>query len=252
MTARALVVQHTTTEGTGWLGEWLPAAGVELEVVRPHTGQPLPARLTDDALIVLGGPMGAYDDAAAPWLPATRDLLRQAVADATPVLGVCLGGQLLAAACGGRVERGPGGETGIGEVRLRSAAEDDPLLSGLPPVVPVLQWHFDAITALPPAAVWLAESAAYRHQAFRLGDRAWGVQFHVEAPATLVASWARSDAGQLTAAGLDVAAVVEGVRTSQPALVATWRPVVERWAGLVLAGSRGADATSAGRWTGRE
>lgn len=240
MTARALLVQHTTTEGPGWLAEWLPAAGVEFDVVRPYAGEPLPAAVGADALVVMGGPMGATDDRIAPWLPRTRELLRQAVAAAVPVLGVCLGGQLLAVACGGRVERGAAGpELGMGEIRLRPVAATDPLFSDLPPVVGAVQWHFDAVTELPADAVWLAESAAYRHQAFRIGERAWGLQFHIEAPVSTVAGWAGNDAAEVHAAGLEVERLIDRLAAAQPELTLTWRGVVERWAALVLDSPRG-------------
>jgi GMP synthase (glutamine-hydrolysing) len=237
VTARALVVQHTATEGPGRLAEWLPAAGVELDVVRPYAGEPLPASLdADGGLVVMGGPMGANDDDAAPWLPHTRELLREAVAAGVPVLGICLGAQLLAAACGGQVERGAAGpELGVGEVRLRPAATADPLLAGLPPVLRAVQWHYDAVTELPADAVWLAESAAYRHQAFRVGERAWGVQFHVETSTAMVAGWARNDAAELSAARLDPAELLGGLAEAQAELSATWGRVVGRWAALMPA-----------------
>lgn len=235
MTARALLVQHTATEGPGWLGEWLPAAGVELDIVRPYAGEPLPATVDAAALIVMGGPMGANDDDVAPWLPGVRDLLRWAVAAAVPVLGVCLGGQLLAAACGGRVRRGSAGpEFGVGEVRLRPAAATDPLLSELPPVVRAVQWHYDSVTELPPNAVWLAESAVYPYQAFRIGCRAWGLQFHVETSARMVAGWARNDAAELDATGLTAEQLLDQLAAAQPELTTTWQRVVERWAALVV------------------
>lgn len=241
MTARALVVQHTATEGPGWLAEWLPAAGVGLDIVRPYAGEPLPAALDAAGLVVMGGPMGANDDDAAPWLPHTRRLLAEAVADAVPVLGICLGGQLLAAACGGRVERGADGpELGVGEVRLRAAAAADPLLAGLPPVLRAVQWHYDVVTQLPADATWLAESTAYRHQAFRVGERAWGVQFHIETPEAMVAGWARNDAAELSAAGLDPAELLSRLAGAQAELTGTWGRVVGRWAALLsAAASRG-------------
>lgn len=234
MTARALLVQHTATEGPGWLGEWLPGAGLELEVVRPYAGEPMPSALDADALVVMGGPMGANDDDAAPWLPQTRRLLREAVAAAVPVLGVCLGGQLLAAACGGRVQRGPAGpEIGVQELRLRSLAGDDPLFADLPPVVRAMQWHYDEIVALPADAVWLAKSAAYPNQAFRVGKCAWGLQFHIETTVPMVAGWARNDAAEVRAARLDPTAVVDRLAAAEPELVATWRPLAERFTRVV-------------------
>ncbi len=135
-TARALVVTHSPTEGPGTLAEWFPAAGLELVVVDPWDGDELPTDPTAyDALIVLGGPQQAYDDSSAPWLPATKALLRAAVAERVPTLGICLGGQLLAEATGGRVAKGAEGiEAGarlggrdaerLAEVRLRVGVDE--------------------------------------------------------------------------------------------------------------------------------
>lgn len=233
MTARALVVEHTATAGAGWLGDWLPAAGLALDLVRPYAGERLPSLLDSQALVVLGGPMGANDDQAVPWLPGTRALLQRAVERSVPVLGVCLGGQLLAVACGGRVERGSSGpELGVETVRLLPAAAQDPLLLDLPPRAAAVQWHYDAVTELPAGATSLADSVAYPHQAFRVGDRAWGLQFHLEATPETVAGWARSDAAAVRAAGLHPDQVVRDITAAEPALTRSWRLVAERFAAL--------------------
>src|SRR3954454_15965987 len=163
--ARALIVQHTPTEGLGWLQEWLPDAGVHVHPIHPYLGHRVPPSVEGDALVVLGGPMGCMDDDVAGWLPAVRTLLRTAVDDGVPTLGICLGAQLLAATTGGYVERGAlGPELGLDHVDV--AVPDLLLLSGR---LPVVQWHFDAVTTLPPGAVSLASSDRYMHQAFRVG-----------------------------------------------------------------------------------
>ncbi|HEU5033601.1 MAG TPA: type 1 glutamine amidotransferase [Mycobacteriales bacterium] len=188
--ARALIVQHTPTEGMGWFQEWLPAAGLDVHPIHPYLGHRVPASVEGDALIVLGGPMSAYDDARAPWLPSVRDLLGTAVADGVPTLGVCLGAQLLAVSCGGAVAAGASGpELGLGVVDVMTA---DELLAAGP--MPVVQWHFDTVTQLPADSVVLAGSTNYPVQAFRVGDVAWGLQFHVEATLPMVAEWAQADA----------------------------------------------------------
>ncbi|MBV9292897.1 MAG: type 1 glutamine amidotransferase, partial [Frankiales bacterium] len=94
--ARALVVQHTASEGLGWLQEWWPAVGLDVHPIHPYLGHRVPTLVEGDALVVLGGPMGAYDDTEAPWLPSVRALLATAVDDGVPTLGICLGAQLLA------------------------------------------------------------------------------------------------------------------------------------------------------------
>jgi GMP synthase (glutamine-hydrolysing) len=220
--AVALVVQHVDVEGPGRFAEWLPALGVELRTIHPYAGDPVPQSIDADALIVMGGPMGAYDDAAAPWLPAVRGLLAAATRDGVPALGICLGAQLLAVATGGRVERGANGpEIGLGEVVV--AASDQLFEAGS---IPVVQWHYDTVTELPPEATLLASSASYPVQAFRVGARAWGLQFHVEAAPELVADWARAErrdveelAAPLIAADAEVAAAGKAIATRFAGLV---------------------------------
>jgi len=188
--ARALVVQHTAQEGLGNLLEWLPAAGLDVHPIHPYLGHRVPPSVEGDALIVLGGPMGAYDDADAPWLPATRALLSTAIDDGVPTLGICLGAQLLAVAAGGEVHKGDAGpELGLGNVDVPFG--DELLSAGS---MPVVQWHYDAVTRMPEGAQLLASSETYRVQAFRVGDVAWGLQFHVEATEQMVREWARADA----------------------------------------------------------
>lgn len=132
-----------------------------------------------ERLVVMGGPMGADDDELHPFLARERELLARVVERGTPVLGVCLGAQLLASALGGRVYRGHGPEIGAGSVKLTAAAEADPLLGTVPGAeLPVFHWHGDTFD-LPDGATLLASSAAYPHQAFRHAN-AWGFQFHVE------------------------------------------------------------------------
>lgn len=233
--ARALVLTHTASESPGTLAAWLPAAGVELDVLEPWNGDELPGRVTEhDALIVMGGPQQAYDDRSAPWLRHTKELLRAAVADDLAVLGVCLGGQLLAEAMGGRVRAGADGpELGARLVAKRDAAVGDPVFGELTLSPVVVQWHWDAIVELPPGALLLAASPRYPHQAFRVGRAAYGLQFHVETPPDMVRGWAAADADGVRAAGLDPEAVAERAVDVLPEIEEVWRPAVERWAAAV-------------------
>lgn len=231
--ARALVVTHSPDEPPGTLDEWLPAAGLQLDVVEPWRGDALPARVTEHAaLVVMGGPQQAYDDRSAPWLRATKDLLRAAVADDVPVLGVCLGAQLLAEALGGRVELGAEGiEAGARLVAKRDAAWEDPLFAVVPLTPTVLQWHEDAIVELPPGAVLLASSPKYANQAFRVG-RAYGLQFHVEPREHTLRHWAADYPRRVLEAGQDPDALAERAIGELAEVEACWRPLVERFAEL--------------------
>lgn len=232
---RALVLTHTALETAGTLERWLPEAGLPFDVVNPWDGDPVPERVDEHvALVVLGGPQQAYDDASAPWLRATKDLLRAAHRDDVPVLGICLGAQLLAEALGGRVAKGAAGvEAGARLVAKRDAAWQDPLL-GVAPLTPtVIQWHEDAIHELPPGAVLLASSPKYDNQAFRVG-RSYGVQFHIEPTADIVRHWAVDSGAALLEAGLDPIATGERAVGELPEVEACWRPVVERFADLAL------------------
>lgn len=204
----ALVLQHEDACPADRLTGWLAESGVTVELCRPYAGDPVPERLDAGGLIVLGGHMGAADDSVAPWLPATRALLARNVAEAVPTLGICLGAQLLALACGGRVEVGAAGiEAGVVDVRWRPEAGTDPLLGGAP-VTAGPSMHLDEVVDLPPGAVWLADSARYRHQAFRVGDRAWGVQFHPEVSLPTFTGWARQHDPDWPGWGIDGDAVV--------------------------------------------
>lgn len=203
------MVEHQETCGLGELARWLPRFGLRPEPVRPYLGEPLPDRPA--ALLVLGGGMSAWQDDRAPWLPATRELLRRAVGDGVPTLGICLGAQLLTLACGGRVRpaaelAGAAPEVGVVELGVRAAG--DPLLGGLPGRVRAVQWHYDATAQPPPGAVVLAGSRDCRYQAYRLGERAWAVQFHPEATGESLTAWAASDPGGPAAAGTTIAAVL--------------------------------------------
>lgn len=240
---RLLVVRNDAEDDARRLGDWLAEAGAELHVVNADAGEALPPDLTGfDGLVVLGGAQTAYDvdgQPSAPWFPHLRALLRQAVSDRVATLGVCLGGQLLAGALGGRVEpAAEGPEIGAFLVAKRDVAQTDPLFAMLPFTPDVYQWHVDEITVLPPGAVLLASSPRVPHQAFRVGSRAWGVQFHIECDQPMLASWAAGDDGSLQRAGLDAETVLARCAAVEADVEEVWRPFAERF--VAVAAGRGA------------
>ncbi len=188
---RLLVLQPDADDPPARLGEWLTAAGAVLDVVKPYE-EPVPATLDGyQGVVCLGGAMSALDDAEHPWLADVRKLLSHAVSKRVPLLAICLGAQLLAAATGGQVRRSPAGpEVGVQLVAKRDAASGDPLFGDLPWTPDVLQFHEDEVGLLPPTALLLASSPKCANQAFRVGDRAYGVQFHIETTPDVVLGWA--------------------------------------------------------------
>ncbi len=202
---RAIVLQHTATEGPELIATALAERDIPMDVRLLHAGGAVPADLaSDEMLIVMGGPMGVGDvaDPRWPFLRQEIALLRKLVVRQAPVLGICLGSQLLAAGAGARVSPntrpGPDGkpvparEVGWGSVDL-IGGDHEPLLAGLPPHPLVLHWHGDTFD-LPIGAVRLASTDVCPNQAFRLGKRQIGLQFHCELEAQTIAVWAKEDA----------------------------------------------------------
>lgn len=229
-----LAVQQEDTAGPGLIGTRIEAAGIELDLRHAWRGDALPASLTDyDGLLVLGGSPGVGDVDEAPWLPTVADLLRQAVRNEVPTLAVCLGGQLLAAACGGKVAVAAAPQIGLSPLIARPAAAQDPLFKDLPEDARAVQWHWDEITELPPGAVPLLYCPDFPNQAYRLGPVVWGVQFHPEALPDTARLWARNDSDKLAKLGLDMTAVLAEIAAAEPALRKLWGRTADRWIEVV-------------------
>jgi len=182
-----LVLQHVDCEPPAAYEDVLIERGIGVERVLMADDAVLPCWRDFAGVIVMGGPLGAYETAKFAWLEPELALIREVATGGCPLWGVCLGAQLLAAALGARVWAGPRPEVGICQVDLTPAAGDDPVFGGLAGSFPALQWHADTFD-LPDGAVHLASSAQYPHQAFRVG-RAYGVQFHVEVGTDLAVQW---------------------------------------------------------------
>ncbi|WP_183101156.1 type 1 glutamine amidotransferase [Nocardioides pelophilus] len=216
---RVLVVQHEDECPPARLGTSLVDAGAELDVRRPYAGQELPADLAGhDALVVLGGGMGAGDDALHAWLTPTKQLLRAAARDAVPTLGICLGHQLIAVALGGTVGRNPRGrQVGVHHVGWTEAAAADPLLGGFASTGRVVQWNQDLVLDPPPGAVLLAATDLGEVQAMRFAPTVWGVQWHPEATPEIVRGWAAKEPGPRADDG------VAAVQAADTELELSWR-----------------------------
>ena len=228
-----LVVVPSDTDPPARLGEWLAAAGLELDERRLDADDALPADLNGHSgLVVLGGPQSALDDD--PRLAAVRELLRQAVDADLPTLAICLGAQLLAQVGGGIVRPGiDGPEVGATLVAKRDAADADPLFRPLPLTPDVLHFHHDEISQLPAGATLLASNPFYENQAFRLGRNVYALQFHIETTPEIVREWAGRDHVGVAASPYDRETICRLAEAAQPDQEETWAPFAARFADLV-------------------
>jgi GMP synthase (glutamine-hydrolysing) len=186
---RVLVLQHISCEHPGVFSEVMRERDVDQVPVELDEGEALPDWREFDAVLAMGGPMGAGEDADHAWLGPEKQLVRDAVEGGRAFLGVCLGVQLLAAALGARVYAAEQAEVGLLPVELTAEGRQDPLFAGLDDSLVSLQWHGDTYD-LPPGATRLAQSPQVPNQAFRAGERAYGVQFHLEVTGEMAREWA--------------------------------------------------------------
>ena len=205
------VVQHEPDEGPGTLG---PLLG-EHRLVKP--GDRVPERA--DALVVLGGGMSAQD------VPGEVRLVRRCLDEGKPVLGICLGSQVLALAAGGTVARAPRKEIGFYRVRLFG---NDPLFRGAPDDFVAFHWHGDAFT-LPKGAVPLASSTLTPLQAFRYGSNAWGVQFHLEIDLPVLQAMIASGGPELKSVGVEPDLLLLQAQRELPRIKPIATEVFSRW-----------------------
>lgn len=186
-----LVLQHLAVEHPGVFRDFLREDGFNWHTVELDQGEAIPDLEPFDVMIVMGGPQDTWQEDAFPWLKPEKAAIRRFVADmGRPYLGLCLGHQLLADALGGKVGPGSRPEVGALTITRTEAGREDPLLAGVPDTLEVLQWHGAEVQALPEGAVHLARSDVCEIQAFRYGQRAYGLQCHVEATRDTVGDWA--------------------------------------------------------------
>lgn len=190
MATDVLVLQHIACEPPGVFEQVMVERGGVIHRVELDEGEPLPDWREFGAIVAMGGPMSVNDERELPWLVEEKRAIAEAVAAGTPYWGACLGVQLLASSLGAAVSAGPLPEVGVLPVSLTAEGRADPVFASLPDSFATLQWHQDTFE-LPQAAVLLASSPAYPHQAFRVGRAAYGVQFHVEVSAEMAREWAQ-------------------------------------------------------------
>ena len=187
---RALAFRHVPFEGLGRIEPALGARDIAVDFADLYqAGAALPDIAAYDALIFLGGPMSVNDDL--PFLGREMELIREAVARRQPILGICLGSQLIARALGAAVRRNPVKEIGWYDVRFTAGAGEDRLFRGLS-TESVFHWHGETFD-LPSGAELLASSDLCRHQAYRIGERVYAIQFHLEVTPEMIAAWCVQD-----------------------------------------------------------
>jgi GMP synthase (glutamine-hydrolysing) len=183
-----LIVQHAPHEHAAALRRALESQGILTHVTKIWTGESLPDPRQIGGLVSLGGPMGANDEIDHAWIRDELRLMRTVFDLGLPIAGICLGGQMLARTLGGKVVANDHPEIGWFELKLNEEGLKDPLMSAAGPTPKFYQWHYDAFFP-PPEAKTLATSSICAHQAFRIGNHAYGFQFHPEADAQLVDEW---------------------------------------------------------------
>jgi len=241
-----LVLQHIACEPPGAFEDVLRERGLELHRVELDEGEPLPASLAGiDAVVAMGGPMSVNDEDDHPWLVAEKRLIREAVDSGLPFWGSCLGVQLLASSLGARVYAGEQPEVGVLPVFPTDATAADPVLGPLAWPRPTLQWHGDTFD-LPAGATLLATSPAYANQAFRVGELAYGVQFHIEVTAEMADEWARVPAYERAARVVlgegGLGRLLDDFRAAMPEMLEDARALFGRWVDLWVVADRRAAA----------
>lgn len=231
MSPRTLVVQHQESCPPALFGRWLTDAGCTLEIARPYLGEELPSLTSYDAVLVLGGEMGANDDDTVAWLAPLKQGIREAVDAGTPLLGICLGHQLIGAALGGRVTKNPHGQTvGLQPLGWTDAADEDAWVGGHSGAERSIHWNGDVVVDLPDGAVVLARSPDGEVQVARFGPVAWGIQAHPEVDLDGIKRWAEEDREDHVSLGIDQDAVLADIEASAAELEKHWRPMAQRFA----------------------
>lgn len=227
------VIQHLSSEGLGTLEPVLDAAGIPFRSIKIFADERVPADLGEDGgLIVLGGPVGVYQSEDYPYLLDEIRLIESVLRQDKPVLGICLGSQLLASALGAKVTGSGRQEIGWHPVRLSEAAQSDALWNNIENQFTAYHWHGD-VFELPADAVCLASSALTANQAFRYGEKAYGILFHPEATVEIISSMTVDFAHEAAQAGIAQEEVISDSAKYLSAFQTIAGRVFNRWVKLL-------------------
>ncbi len=189
MKNKILIVKHVEHEGPGLIGDALRSDEWEFETIELERGEALPEDLRRiAAVILLGGPMNVYEVERFPFLNEEEKLIRKALVEEVPFLGICLGAQLLAKTCGVKIYKAPEKEIGWYRIKTTKGGKGDMIFRHLPDRMAVFQWHEDTFE-IPDCGTLLATGEHCKNQAFKVGSNAYGLQFHVEATPDMVRRW---------------------------------------------------------------
>ena len=187
----ALIIKHVDIEGPGLIEYCLRKERIPYRMINLEAGESLPKLDPLSLIILLGGPMNVYEEDHYPFLKDEDLFIKEAIQRGKMILGICLGAQLIAKALGAKVFKAPVKEVGWFGVSLTEMGLQDPLFSNLPKTFPVFQWHEDTFD-IPRSAKLIATSSSVPHQAFRYGDNAYGLQFHLEVTEEMIREWMRT------------------------------------------------------------
>ncbi len=189
--AKVLVLKHVASEGPGLLKDGFEKAGAEVLEVNLYEGESIPEAGEYQVVVSMGGPMNVYEDHRYPFLKEEAEFLKRRIDEGEPVLGICLGAQMIARACGAKVRKAEVEEIGWFPVHITSAGRADELFWDFPSQLQVFQWHGDTFE-VPPQGTLLFKAPLCPNQAFRIRN-AYALQFHIEVTEELLSTWFRKD-----------------------------------------------------------
>lgn len=228
-----LVIQHAEVEKPGLISDELASAGYPIQPVLAFHGQSIPQNTEEfQGLVIMGGPMGIYERERYPYLRDELRLIQKTLEAQKPILGICLGSQLLAAASGAEVRLGKQKEIGWRQVNLTDEGKLDSLLTGIDQSFTPLHWHGDIFDP-PRGAITLASSDLAACQAFRFRDNAYGFLFHMEMTAEILRGMIETFTGELSQEGIDGQKIIQAATEHLPKLQQAGRIVFARWAALL-------------------